>query len=273
MITWYNIMASSDIEWLKSLLKTDPPAGVRVAALRLYALGEKDLALNTILEQMNQYKDPATPMTPRVETCPNAALDLGRLGDLRAIPDLIEAMDVYTFNAAFSLSLLDGEDLKRKLKSIANLNNPRGIGAILALGLMCDVSVLPHIADIVRNMNSYEDKYFAGQRIPPWISYEILFILGNYNNAEAEQIFLEELTRYDISHLIKDYAFEKSMQAYKNIRQIGWRIVNKFGWNKYLNNPETIKMLMDGNRLKWEKEENELIDLIWEDIRRLKEHK
>lgn len=265
------IIKSTDKEWLMLLMKTESPALVRVVALRFYALGEKDLALKTILDQMNRYKDPATSMITKVETCRNAALDLGQLGDPRAIPDLIEAMDVYTFPAAFSLSLLDGEDLKKTLHSIITPASLRGIGAIFALGLMGDVSVFPYIADIVKNMKFYEDKFFPGRRILPWISYDILYILGNYENAEAERLFLEEITIFDISLLIHNYAFEEGTQAYKErtqISTIGWRIVKKFGWDKYMDKPDTIKMLMDRSRTNWQKEVKPFIDLIWGEIRK-----
>lgn len=271
MITWYDIMASSDIEWLMSLMKTEAPSLVRVVSLRLYALGEKDLALKTILDQMNSYKDPATSKTARMETCRNAAIDLAQLGDRRAIPDLIEAMDVYTSDAALSLALLAGKDLRGKFNDLSKSDNLKGIGAVFALGFMGDMSVMPFIMDMIINRKSYEDKFYSNKQILPWSFYEILYILGNYENAEAERLFLEEITKDDLSLLVHNYAFEEGTQAYKErtqISTIGWRIVKKFAWDKYMDKPDTIKMLMDRSRANWQKEVKPFIDLIWGDIRK-----
>ncbi len=269
MTTHKEVMSSTDKKWLKELLKTEPPAGIRLVARRLYQLGEQDFALKLILDQMNRYKDPATHKNIKMETCPAAAIELGHLGDKRAIPDLIEAMNIYTFDAAFALSLLDGKELKKSLRVLSKTEGLKGIGAIFALGLMGDTSVLPNIVDLIKNEQIYIDRYFLDKPKWPWITYQILYILGNYDKRDAEKFFLKTVTRHNILWFLMNYAFEEDTQAYKlrtDFWTLGWRIVKKFGWDRYLKSSRTISMLRDGDRVRWADQENMLVDLIWTDI-------
>src|SRR5207344_988536 len=71
---------------LKRIVKDNIiPHNKRMAAIRLYDLGEKDFAIAFLIEQMNLYTKPDTPANIKNETCVHAAIALGRINDRRAI--------------------------------------------------------------------------------------------------------------------------------------------------------------------------------------------
>ncbi len=270
----HQLATSSDIEWLKSRLKEDRvPIHARMIAKSLYRAGEEKLGLEILINQMNLYKKPDTPPVTKTQTCSAAVRDLGYLEDERAIPHLIEAMDIYTIDAACGLSYIRGENLKKQLRELAKDDNQTGFGANLALGMMGELETLTFIMDVVRNIEIYEKKYKTQrhQYKTPWTFKDILCILNNYDTLESNRLFLESITTWDIESFIRGYASNEyndndPVPPVKSVFS-NWHITKKYGWDKYVT-PDKYIVLLGHYRPKWEKEEKKLVEKIWKDVRK-----
>ncbi len=221
---------------LKRIVRSNViPHNRRMAALRLYELGEKDLAINFLIEQMNLYKKPETPRQTICETCVNCAIALGRLKDDRAKPALIESLgSLPYFGASYALSLLNGRDTIAELQKYSSLETERGIHAAIALGFMGHDSALPLLTKILENKNSYDDK-FNQSLASAGISFWAYQIIGLFDDNNAKKIFLSNLNDSFIDIFLFEYVhYVMFPQAYTVGNEVGWQITVKYGWDKYI---------------------------------------
>jgi len=286
MIDWDKIKTAKDKTWLISMTQMGVPAEVRAAAVRLYELGDKDLAIEMLLRQFRQYKDPNVHPNIKGETCITTMLTIGQLGDKRVIDDIIEAFDEFSAHAAFAASLLGGEDLQERLLDLSKDKGIKGFSAIIALGFMKNKEVLPTIIGMLSTWQEYNER-FEGKVVYPLRSY-IMYILSNYDNVTAEQLFVDNLTKPDIDRYASDYSFVERRLAhggykYVDLSTFGWRISKKYGWDKHLDTDgkrfafESVSILHWKNYYKTlcpfesdaevEKLRDGIVEKIWKEIK------
>lgn len=248
MIDWDKIRTTSNKGWLLSLIndglpeiRVKVPAMERSAAMRLYELGEREVGFETILRQMRQYKDPNVHRNTKYETCTAAMIALGQLGDGRAVEDLFEALGEFTDIPAFALSLINGKDLEERLLELSKVEGGQGFGAKLALGFMGSKKGLPDIIEILNAENEYRER-FKG-KIMGFLRDDLMYMFGNYLIEEAQRVFLNKLNKSDIERFARDYEIIERRRTrygdkYTDLSTLGWRIVKKYGWDRYLDTEE-----------------------------------
>lgn len=211
------------------------PHNKRMAAIRLYQLGEKDFAVNFLIEQMSLYKKPETPRQTICETCVNTAIALGRLKDDRAQPPLIDALgSLPYFGASYALSLFNGYNTVAELQKYSSLETEKGIHALISLGFMGHESALPLLITIFDNKNDYDDK-FNKSFSSSGLSYWVYKILGLYNDENAKKIFLSNLSDSYIDIFLREYVQHVMFpHAYTIGNEVGWQITVKYGWDMYI---------------------------------------
>ncbi len=260
MIDWKRIYTSEDKNLLKSLINEGVPIEVfpreknfkeitkstiespmvkRSAAMRLYELGEKDYAFEVLINQMLQYKNPHVPNNIKYETCTETIIALGQLVEKRAIEYLIEAMDEFSDIPAFALALINGTDLIKRLLDLSIIQGIRGFGATLSLGFMNNKDVLPNVIEILEHTNEYQQKYRG--KIMWQLRDDIMYMLGNYDNETAREVFIDRIQLSDIKQYARNYEIVErrlSYFKYTDLSTLGWKIVKKYSWDKYLDTNE-----------------------------------
>ncbi|MCL5879074.1 MAG: hypothetical protein M1428_04680 [Deltaproteobacteria bacterium] len=251
-------LSITDLKWV--IKYEDSPAFAREAAIKLYELGQKDYAMDFLIKQMNQYKDPKTHKNIIRETCPHTAKALGELGDKRAIEPLLEALGKLGYEAAYGLAKIDGPDVEQRLLKLAESDDTKGIYAAVALGYMKNKFIVPRLIDILDHADEYKQKIKD-----MWINFIKLYIkpiLGTYkDNEEAEKAFLKYLTDSDISYILFLYLHQEQY----NKHELEWEIVTKYKWTDYLTTDEEIYAIRYGDAL--EKDMKLLRDKIIRQIR------
>jgi hypothetical protein len=210
------------------------PYNRRVAAIRLYELGLKNIALDFLINQINLYKKPKTTRRTICETCVNTAIALGRLKDSRALFPLLEALGALPyFGASYALSLLNGKNTIVELQKLSSLETEKGIHALVALGYMGQESALQSLIKIYENKTDYDEK-FRGSFASSGLSYYVYKILGLYNEENAEKIFLSNLNDSFIDIFLMDYVHHEMFPHAYMVGNAGWLITRKYGWDKYI---------------------------------------
>lgn len=211
------------------------PHNRRMAAIRLYELGMKDIAIDFLINQMNLYKKPETARQTICETCVNTAIALGRLKDSRAQLPLLEALgSLPYFGASYALSLYNGENTISELQKLVSLESEKGVHALIALGYMRHESALLLLITIFENKNDYDEK-FKGSFSSGGLSHYVYKILGLYNEQKAEKIFLSNLSDSYIDIFLMEYVnHEMFPHNYMIGNEVGWLITRKYGWDKYI---------------------------------------
>jgi len=224
------------ISKLKRITKNDIiPHNKRMAAIRLYELGEKDFAINFLIEQMTQYEKPGTSDQTINETCVNTAIALGRINDRRAIIPLLNALgELPFFGASYALGIMNQSEIIAELVKLASIDNRKGIHAIVALGFMKHETALPFLIEIIENQQEF-DKKFEKESSARLLTHIAFKILGQYDNHSAQNLFLSNLTKDVIAFLLSDYVhFERFPHAYSVGNKVGWHVAKKYGWDKYV---------------------------------------
>lgn len=225
---------------LKRIVRNNTiPLNTRMAAVRLYELGEHDFAIRALIEQMNLYLNPDTPDSIKNETCGYAAIELGRTKDERAIIPLFKALgELPFFSASHALAQINGHEVASKLEGLASLENRKGIHAVIALGLMKHEKAIPFLMEIVEHEQEFDNKY-RGDFSTEMLTHYARRILGLYDNEAAKNLFLSTLTRDGVAFFLFDYVhFVRFPRAY-NVDDVGWRVAKKYGWDKYINSDES----------------------------------
>ncbi|WP_243374131.1 hypothetical protein [Geotalea sp. SG265] len=221
---------------LKRIVKSEGiPYRRRLAAIRLYEIGEQEIAINFLIQQMNLYKLPETSPTTIYESCVNTAIALGRLGDKRTEKPLLDALGKLPyFGASYALSQMNGVDITLELEKQASLENEKGIHAVIALGYLKSERVLPWLIEIVENKKQY-DEQLKNQPYTYALTHFAFKILGLYDSKRAEDIFKSILDRDWIDILLGEYvSYEKYPNSYAIGNEVGWQVSKKYGWDKYL---------------------------------------
>lgn len=260
------------IEELKRIIVQGVPAEQRMAAIELYERGERDYAINLLIEQMNLYKDPKAHDNVKRETCMAAAAALGRLKDERAIKPLFDGLgEISRGAAAYALAKINGKRVEEELIKLVSLENKKGIHAVIALGFMKSHEVVDIIIYLIEHSKEFEEKYknvISMEMIFGTIGYG-LRILGSYiNNRVAEDNFKKFLKKTYIGFFLSGYvSFEKCPQSHF-IDETEWEIVKKYGWDKYLDTEEKRYAFTYSNPDKWVEDlRNEIVDEIWQEIK------
>jgi hypothetical protein len=222
------------VKQLKAVTKGEMPAFARVAAVRLYELGEKDYAIDFLINQMNLFKDPKVHENIKRETCPEAAKALGKLRDTRAIEPLFEALGELAYGAAYGLAKINGPEVEKRLLLLAESNQKEGVYAAVALGYMKNQTIISKLIQILEHYKEYEEK--IKDRWIPFIRMHTLRILGSYTGDKiAEDAFKKFLSKPDIGFILLDYLHQ---DKYRLQSEIEWEIVVKYGWDSYLDMEE-----------------------------------
>lgn len=231
-------------ERLKNEIKeADAPAIARNLARELYKLGEEKYALDVIIEQLNRYKDPDYHPRSKAEICPNAISDLGLLGDMRAIPPLLDVLSEFPSRAAQALYRIGGEDLELQLHNFSKIDDARGLGAVLALGYMRIPEALQKIIDIVKNYDLYMNRLFSMPGTSdPYLLWDFLNVLGNYEDIQANETYLMHVDNSYLTHCVSVHATllgvsERIEYTDINNRQrycFSCAIFIEQGWEKYI---------------------------------------
>ncbi len=211
------------------------PHNRRMAAVRLYQLGERDFAINFLIEQMSLYLKPDTPAQTKSETCVHAAIELGRTKDKRAITPLLMALgELPFFGVSYALAQINGAEITGELERLASLENRKGIHAAIALGFMKHDRALPFIKEIVEHRQAFDSKYLKDFSTST-VTYFADKILGLYDNEDAKKLFLSTLTKDSLAYLISDYVhFVRFPRAYTVSHILGRDVSRKYGWDKYV---------------------------------------
>lgn len=208
---------------------SDVPALAREAAVRLYHLGKKRYAINFLIRQMDQYKSPATHRNIISETCPEAAKELGRLGDEHAIEPLFEALGELGYGPAIGLAQHGNPGIENRLVKLAEGETKVAVFAALCLGYMKKEFVVPRLIDLLEQHQKYEE--VIHDQIHR-LHTELKLILGAYReNLIAEQCFSDNLEKSDIDWILSSYLHQ---DQYCSQRWLEWEIVNKYQWQKYI---------------------------------------
>jgi len=230
---------------------------VTAAASHLYRLGEHEAASEAMLEEFRKYKDLDDPRhagkSGRFRTTMIGLI--GQYRDYRAIPDLLEVLDLYTIDAAYALAKIGGDELEEKLLSIATIDNLKGIGAVITLGYLRHPDVLPQLINLVVNFESIWEvtvKPRLGLKsVYPFQLDDLLLVLGGYDDEEAIQILREKISRNCIMKILVFYALcqlepEKYKEDgnYKFSGTVGLcnEITLRNGWNKILTKEDVLKL-------------------------------
>jgi hypothetical protein len=234
------IVKKYSIGKLKRIVKNNTiPFNTRLAAARLYEVGEHDFAISALIKQMNLYLNPDTPNQIKNETCCYAAIELGRTKDERAIAPLFKALgELPFFSASHALAQINGPEVVDNLERLASLENPKGIHAIIALGLIKHEKAVPFLMEIVEHEQEFNNKY-RGDFCNDLLTYYACKIIGLYDNEAAKNLFLSTLTKDGVAFFLFDYVhFARFPRAY-NVNDVGWRVAKKYGWDKYINSEAT----------------------------------
>jgi hypothetical protein len=261
------------INKLKEIIQKGVPAEQRMAAIELYERGEKDYAVNFLIEQMNLYKDPETHENIKRETCTTTAVVLGRLQDERAIEPLFEALgELGNLAAAYALAKINGQEIEERLLNLVTLENRKGIHALIALALMKNEKIVPIFIELLEHIKDYEKKYTRNISME-WVDkYTLIKIIGSYvNNKLAEDTFKKLLSKSDIESILHGFVQEERCR-YSYVRsflnELGWQITKKYGWDKYLDTDEKRYAFTYTNPEKWvENLRNEIVEKIWQIIK------
>lgn len=222
------------------------PAYARRAAIRLYELGEKNYAIDFLIKQMNRYKQSSTDKNIISETCPKAAIELGRLKDKRAIEPLFEALGELGFGPAFGLAQLKDPTIEERLNKLAEGESKVSIFAAVALGYMKNELVIPRLIHLLENHKEYEIKI---NDVQSWLKIEIVKILGAYiGNSLAEISFKKNVNKNDIDWFLSRYIHP---DEHPSQRSLEWEIVTKYDWKAYLDTDENIFAFRHAHIDKW----------------------
>lgn len=225
----------TDIRFLEEYARDGVPADRRLASARLYELGERDLAIEMLIREMNrwkEYKDPDRAYTVRFESCAHAAMTLGSFRDEGAIDPLFEVLVDLEYEAAYGLALIGGERVTRDLRRLASHDNPARVFALFGLGYMGLDECVEPLLNIL--------EAWTGDRRDA--DYRITRLVGSLQSKSGMRYFLRELDEKWIEILLGHYV---QVQARPGIARYaipyyvpGHSLVLKYGWDKYLSTPE-----------------------------------
>jgi hypothetical protein len=241
MKKYYDLLSSYDVfnklsalELRDIITNCQIPALARRAAVRLYGLGERDFALEFLINQMNQYNIPSTSKNIIRETCPEAAKELGRLKDDRAVEFLFSALGELGFGPAYGLAKYNSPDIEHRLASISKNESKEAIYSAVALGYMKNIQIIPRLVQLINNYKKYEQKIND-----MWVfrlRHEILCILGSYSgNSIAINTFYKHLASNDIDYILNKYLHQNNNPS---LRWLEWEIVTSYNWSSYVDNEE-----------------------------------
>lgn len=253
----------------KLLERSKIPADQRRLALELYNLGEQDYALDFLIKQMNQYKDPSIHDNVKRETCMATALTLGRLRDRRAIEPLFDGLgEICRFAAAYALAKINGPEVEDRLLKLSAQESKKGIHAVIALGFLKNKKVISRLLDIMEHIDEYKIKY-ENDCAMDLIDNVTLGVIGLYeDNDVTDTAFRKSLTRSRIFMLLSGFVHEELYpRSFIITHEIGWKIVRKYGWDKYIESPEKRNACEFTHSEKWAEDlRNEIADQILEGI-------
>lgn len=257
----------------KMLEKKGIPADQRKLALELYRLGEEEYALDFLIRQMNQYKDPAVHKNIKRETCMATALTLGRLRDRRAIDPLFEGLgEICRFAAAYALAKINGPDVEERLIKLVSLDNKKGLHAIIALGFLNNEKAVPYLIKIMEHLDEYEKRY-ENDCAFDLVENIILGVLGLYpNNESADAAFRKFISKFHIILFLSDYVHEDVWSgSFIITHEIGWKVVKKYGWDRFIDSEKKRDACEYTTSDKWAEDlRKEIADKIWVEMKREK---
>lgn len=214
---------------------SDMPALARAAAVRLYQIGKKKYATDFLIKQMNQYKLSEAHRNINSEVCPEAAKELGRLGDDRAIEPLFEALGELGFGPAIGLAQHGDPTIEKRLAQLVEGESKVAVFAAVCLGYMKNEAIVPRLIFLFEHHQEYEKA--VNDRISR-LGRELIHILGAYEaNELAEQFFRANVNKSDIDWILCMYLHQNK---YPSLRWLEWEIVMKYGWNIYLDTDAKI---------------------------------
>lgn len=266
---------------LKRIIITDrtAPASKRLAAIILFDRGEKVYAINFLISQMEQYKDPLIHKNIKFETCPEAARVLGRLQDRRAIEPLFEALGELAYGAAYGLAKINGTDVENRLFEISKSETKEGVYAAIALGLMRNEKIVRQLIDLLENFEKIRERISD-----IWIKAldsNIMNILGSYKNVkEAEDAFRKYLNKHHITSIL---TFHLVQNDHPDHRETEWLTATNYGWDKYIDT-DAKKFALSFRSISWwdtdyktpcpfktdteiEKLREEVVENIWREMK------
>ena len=225
---------------------TNVPALARKAAVRLYQLGKKKYAIDFLIKQMDQYKFPTTHRNIISETCPEAAKELGRLGDQLAIEPLFEALGELGYGPAIGLAQHGDPEIEKRLVKLTEGESKVAVFAALCLGYMKNELIVPRLIHLMLQHNKYERVIL--DRISR-LRGELILILGAYkNNVPAEHCFRNNVNKADIDWILSWYLYQ---DQYPSQRWLEWEIVNKYQWQEYVKSANDKFVLRHINIERW----------------------